>query len=57
MQPIRNQATARPETADTGRIRVGAGHRLLPPTPPAEVADTGRIRVGAGHRGLLPAAR
>lgn len=41
-------------TADTGRIRLGAGYRLPAPVP-AEVADTGRIRLGAGYR--LPADR
>ena len=39
------------ETADTGRIRLGGGVRLLPrPTAPAIVTDTGRIRNGGGVR-------
>ncbi len=46
----------RPEIADPGRIRVGAGYKLLPQTtPPAAVNDSGRIRLGAGYR--LGAAR
>jgi hypothetical protein len=40
---------ARPETADAGRIRLGAGCKL-PPAPRPEVADAGRIRLGAGCR-------
>jgi hypothetical protein len=42
------------ETADAGRVRLGAGFRLPAPVP-AEIADTGRIRLGAGFR--LPADR
>ncbi len=41
---------ARPEIADAGRIRTGAGARILPPAAPASVKDTGRIRLGAGAR-------
>ena len=41
---------ARPEIADAGRIRLGAGCKLLPPAPRPEVSDTGRIRLGAGCR-------
>ena len=37
--------------ADTGKVRVGAGFRLLPPAAaPAEVSDAGAVRVGAGFR-------
>jgi hypothetical protein len=50
MHPNKLETTSQPDTSDTGRIRVGAGHRLPAPVPPAAVADTGRIRVGAGHR-------
>lgn len=41
---------ARPETTDAGRIRLGAGARILPSAPPAAVKDSGRIRLGAGAR-------
>lgn len=48
--------TISPETADTGRIRVGAALRILPvATAAAPVADTGRIRTGAALR--LPLGR
>ena len=43
--------------ADTGKVRVGAGFRLLPPAAPvAETEDSGKVRVGAGFRLLPPAA-
>ncbi len=41
---------ARPEIADAGRIRLGAGARILPSAPPASVKNSGRIRLGAGAR-------
>ena len=44
----------KPEVADTGRIRVGAGYRPPPVTSPA-VADAAKIRFGAGYR--LPASK
>ncbi len=37
-------------TADSRRIRIGAGIRSLPRT--GNTADTGRVRVGAGIRAL-----
>ncbi len=42
-------------TADTGRIRFGAGCRLPRPDAAPALADTGRIRFGAGCR--IPAGR
>ncbi len=48
-----NPASA--NTADTGRIRFGAGCRLPRPDATAALADTGRIRFGAGCR--IPAVR
>ena len=44
--------SSKPEVADHGRIRVGAGYRLPPATSPA-IADPAKIRFGAGYR--LPA--
>jgi hypothetical protein len=41
---------SRPEIADAGRIRTGAGARILPPALPVSVKDSGRIRLGAGAR-------
>ena len=41
-----------PVVADQGRIRTGAGIRILP----GAVADQGRIRTGAGIR-IRPLAR
>lgn len=42
------------DTTDSGRVCVGAAHRLLAPAlPPKEVSDAGRVSVGAAHR-LLP---
>jgi hypothetical protein len=46
---------ARPEIADAGRIRLGAGARVLPSAPPPAVKDSGRIRLGAGARRTQPA--
>jgi hypothetical protein len=46
------------DTTDAGRVRLGAGVRILPrrvakPDVAALVADTGRVRLGAGVR-ILP---
>ncbi len=41
-------------TLDAGRVRVGAGYKLLPSVP-ASVKDAGRVKVGAGYN-LLPRA-
>ena len=43
--------TAAASTADSGKIRVGAGYKLLPAS--AAVKDTGRVGIGAGYK-LLP---
>ena len=41
----------RPEIADAGRIRLGAGYKLSPKaTVPASVRNEGRIRLGAGYK-------
>lgn len=37
---------ARPEIADSGRIRTGDACRVLPPVVRPEIADSGRIRMG-----------
>ena len=42
-------STLRPEIADTGRIRLGAGFKRLP-VPSAAIADSGKIRLGAGFK-------
>lgn len=53
MKTIKNPQNSAPaETADTGRIAVGASFKLL---PPADVQDASRIRTGASFA-LLPAA-
>ena len=36
--------------ADTGKIRTGAGFKLLPAKPAAATADAGKIRTGAGFK-------
>jgi len=42
--------------ADSGKVRVGAGFRLLSPAATdAETKDRGKVRVGAGFRLLPPA--
>jgi hypothetical protein len=48
MKPTLNPSVV----ADQGRIRTGAGARILP----SAVADQGRIRTGAGAR-VRPLAR
>ncbi len=47
--------TLRLETADAGRIRLGAGFKM-PPAHPAAVADAGKIRLGAGFKRRIAAA-
>lgn len=41
------------EVTDAGKIRTGAGFKILPPTRHAETADAGNIRTGAGFK-LFP---
>jgi len=50
--PILFPTAAPAEVADAGKIRTGAGFKILPSAPPAEVADSGKIRTGAGFKVL-----